>query len=99
MAAFDLERKGDRNWTMMIAQPNDVTLDRFELVREEARRKKQLPAIARARFERFEEGACAQVLHVGPFSPRAQTSWSSTHSSKSRATASTAGSRNTTRST
>jgi hypothetical protein len=67
MAAFDLERKGDWNWTMMIAQPDAVTLDRFEVARAEARRKKQLPAIARARLERFEEGACAQILHVGPF--------------------------------
>jgi len=71
MDAFDLERKGDWNWTMMIAQPDAVTLDRFELAREESRRKKQLPAIARARLERFEEGACAQVLHVGPFSAEA----------------------------
>jgi hypothetical protein len=73
MAAFDLERKGDWNWTMMIAQPDAVTLDRFELGREEARRKKQLPAIARARLERFEEGACAQILHVGPFSAEGPT--------------------------
>ena len=73
MSAFDLERKGDWNWTMMIAQPDAVTVDRFELAREEARRKKQLPAIARARLERFEEGACAQVLHVGPFSAEGPT--------------------------
>jgi hypothetical protein len=73
MAAFDLERKGDWNWTMMIAQPDAVTLDRFELAREEARRTKQLPAIARARLERFEEGACAQILHVGPFSAEGPT--------------------------
>jgi len=73
MAAFDLERKGDWNWTMMIAQPDAVTLDRFELARDEAWRKKQLPAIARARLERFEEGACAQILHVGPFSAEGPT--------------------------
>ncbi len=73
MDAFDLARKGDWNWTMIIAQPDAVTLDRFKLAREEARRKKQLPAIARARLERFEEGACAQVLHVGPFSAEGPT--------------------------
>src|SRR6266498_4597889 len=73
MSAFDLERKGDWNWTMMIAQPDAVTLDRFKLAREEARRKRQLPAIARARLERFEEGACAQVLHIGPFSAEGPT--------------------------
>jgi hypothetical protein len=73
MAAFDRERKGDWNWTMMIAQPDAVSPDRFELACKVARRKKQLPAIARARLERFEEGACAQVLHHGPFSAEGPT--------------------------
>jgi hypothetical protein len=58
---------------MMIAQPDAVTLDQFELGREEAWRKKQLPAIARAGLERFEEGTCAQILHVGPFSAEGPT--------------------------
>lgn len=44
------------------------TRERFEVARDEIGRKKELPAIARARLERFEEGSCPQVLHVGPFS-------------------------------
>ena len=34
----------------------------------EALKKKGLPALERIRFETFEEGRCAQVMHTGPFS-------------------------------
>ena len=36
-------------------------------------RRKALPALARARFEPFDEGAAAQVLHVGPYSAEGPT--------------------------
>ncbi|HEV8683305.1 MAG TPA: GyrI-like domain-containing protein [Actinomycetota bacterium] len=59
------ETPSDRD--VLAREGGSIMVDRFELAREEARGKKQLPAIARARLERFEEGACAQILHVGPF--------------------------------
>ena len=34
---------------------------------ELARKKKELPAIGLLRLEDMTEGACAQVLHVGPY--------------------------------
>jgi hypothetical protein len=73
MTRFGVDGKEGWNWTMMIAQPDAVTPERFELAREEARRKKQLPAIDGVRLERFEEGESAQVLHVGPFSAEGPT--------------------------
>lgn len=73
LTAFDTDRKGEWMWTMMIAQPDALTRERFEVARDEIGRKKELPAIARARLERFEEGSCAQVLHVGPFSAEGPT--------------------------
>jgi len=73
LTAFDTDRKGEWMWTMMIAQPDALTVERFEVARDEAGRKKELPAIAKARLERFEEGSCAQVLHVGPFSAEGPT--------------------------
>jgi len=73
LTAFDADRKGEWMWTMMIAQPDVLTRERFEVARDEIGRKKELPAMAKARLERFEEGSCAQVLHVGPFSAESPT--------------------------
>lgn len=73
MADFSLEQKTRYRWTMMIAQPDAVTPDRFERARDDVGRKKALPALAAARFERFEEGLCAQILHIGPYSAEGPT--------------------------
>jgi hypothetical protein len=42
-------------------------------VMPEAIRKKGLVAGEKVRFETFEEGACAQVMHVGPYTAEAPT--------------------------
>lgn len=73
MTAFQIERTGDWAWTMMIAQPDAVTPEGFARVREQVAGKKDLPALAKARLERFQEGLCAQILHVGPFSAEGPT--------------------------
>jgi hypothetical protein len=73
MADFGPERKGDWSWTMMIAQPEEATPERFEAARAQIARKKDLPALSMARLERFEEGPCAQILHVGPYSDEGPT--------------------------
>lgn len=68
MRAFATADKTQWQWTMMIMQP-DLVPD--ELVHEaigEVLKKKKLPGVDRLRLERFTEGRCAQVLHVGPFS-------------------------------
>lgn len=61
---------GDRDawhWTAMIMQPEPVTADLVEAVRAEVAAKKNPPALDRVRFETFDEGRTAQVLHVGPY--------------------------------
>lgn len=73
MVEFSQERKGDWSWTMMIAQPDEVTADRFEGAREEVGRKKDLPALPKARLERLEEGPSAQILFIGPYSDEGPT--------------------------
>ena len=73
MAEFSPQRKGDWSWTMMIAQPDEATHERFEGAREEVGRKKDLPALPRARLERFEEGPSAQILYTGPYSGEGPT--------------------------
>ncbi len=71
MADFSVERKQDWDWTMMMAQPEPVTQEWVERARAEVVKKKG-PGLeevaARARFERYHEGLCAQVMHTGPYS-------------------------------
>jgi hypothetical protein len=50
----------------MILQPPTVSADAFEEVRHKALEK--APAVVLARLETFNEGRCAQLLHVGPYS-------------------------------
>ena len=57
----------------MIMQPDVVT---EEVVRRsilEASTKKPLPAAAKLRLDRFEEGLAAQILHKGPYSAEGPT--------------------------
>jgi hypothetical protein len=35
---------------------------------EAVRKKKNLPALSKLRFESFHEGAAAQIMHIGPYS-------------------------------
>jgi hypothetical protein len=62
LTAFDTDRKGEWMSTMMIAQPDALTPERFEVARDEIGRKKELPAMAKARLERFEGG----IVRAGP---------------------------------
>lgn len=60
-------------WTMMIMQPSFVADDIITTAIAQVRRKKRLPAIDKLRLDNFEEGRCAQILHVGPFSEEGPT--------------------------
>lgn len=73
MSAFVANDREQWNWTMMIMQPDFVADDVVEAAIAEVRRKKALPAIDKLRLERFPEGPCAQVLHLGPFSEEGPT--------------------------
>lgn len=61
------ERQADWLWTMMIAQPQEVTIETFEQARAQTQRKKPSPALAALRLEEYHEGRAAQIMHVGPF--------------------------------
>ena len=52
LGVFTARDKGAWQWTMMIAQPDFVTAD-------------MVPETVR--FERFDEGRCVQILHVGSY--------------------------------
>lgn len=73
LSAFERRDKGRWKWTMMIMQPPTVTVAAIDAAIAAVARKKSLGSLARLRFEAFEEGRCAQILHVGPFSSEGPT--------------------------
>jgi len=54
-------------WTMMIAQPEPVTAALVESMAATAAKRRPNPSLSRVRVERFAEGRCAQLLHLGPY--------------------------------
>jgi len=73
MRDFSTENKGAWQWTAMIMQPEFVTPDHVEQALQEARRKKDLPALGSIRLEIYHEGLAAQIMHIGPYAAEAPT--------------------------
>lgn len=73
MTQFSMENKGAWEWTLMILQPPNVTKPLFRKAVKQAMAKKALPTIAQVRLERYAEGLCVQMMHVGPYSEEAST--------------------------
>lgn len=68
--AFDGKNLVDKDrlcWLSMIRQPDEVTEELFEWATEELEKKKPELDASAAKLIRFEEGLCAQILHVGPY--------------------------------
>ena len=68
----DAARKADFRWISAIRLPDFVSAADLDWAVGEATRKKKLDCAA-ARFTRFEEGLCAQVMHVGPYDAEPET--------------------------
>ena len=67
MSAFAMDHKTDIHWTMMIAQPDAVTPDRFEQARAELGHRKVVPALGAFGSGDSRKASRAQVLYAGPF--------------------------------
>lgn len=67
--AFDpaTEDRAAWRWTMMIRQPDDVPEELYATATANAAKKVGGDTAGRLRVERFEEGRCAQLMHVGPY--------------------------------
>lgn len=70
---FAMANRDSWSWTSMMMQPDCVSTEWFRRAVEIVRDKKDLPALGLARFERFDEGLSAQILHVGPYSTEEPT--------------------------
>jgi hypothetical protein len=76
--ADDMDRfisadKDNWKWTAMIMQPEFVSEDLFQTVCLQAVKKKDLPALSKARFQSFSEGLSAQIMYLGPYSAEGPT--------------------------
>jgi hypothetical protein len=65
-------------WTLMIMQPDHITPQMFGDALDQLRKKyakdgKDAQPLDGLRLERFEEGLCVQVMHIGPYSEEAAT--------------------------
>ena len=65
-------------WTLMMMQPDHITGDMFAETVEQLRTKRgkegaDTRPLDRLRFERFEEGLCVQVMHIGPYADEPAT--------------------------
>jgi hypothetical protein len=54
-------------WQAMIMQPDPIDVGVVAAALAQARDKKPSPGLERLRYERWAEGRCAQLLHVGPY--------------------------------
>lgn len=73
MVTFSEEKKEEWKWTLMVRQPDQVTGQQIENVRELVRKKKNPVALDKVRLEVFEEGKSAQVLYFGPYAEETET--------------------------
>ncbi|MEW5814677.1 MAG: GyrI-like domain-containing protein [Spirochaetota bacterium] len=73
MREFDMNRKDNWKWSMMIMQPSMITETLVQTAIDEVSAKKELPALPWLRFAAYDEGLAAQVLHIGPYSAEGPT--------------------------
>ncbi len=72
MTTFSADRKEDWQWTMMILQPDFVSVADFQEVQADLLKKKDSShMIGQVRFESYHEGRAAQLMHIGPYAAEA----------------------------
>lgn len=71
---FEIFRKDNWFYTLMIMQPEIITPDLFEEAREQVCKKKgDSEMLSKACLAYFEEGLCVQTMHVGPYATEPAT--------------------------
>lgn len=71
---FEIFRKDNWFFTLMILQPDVIKPQVFEEAREQVRRKKgDSEMLSKVRLAHFEEGPCVQVMHIGPYATEPAT--------------------------
>jgi hypothetical protein len=70
---FDIRKPGNWYWQAMMMQPDPITPEMYADALAQLRKKKPGPALDLLRFERFHEGLCVQIMHIGPYATETAT--------------------------
>jgi len=71
---FDINIKDNWSYTLMIMQPDVITQEIFEEGLAQVHKKRgDSESLSKLRLETFEEGLCAQILHIGPYATEPAT--------------------------
>jgi hypothetical protein len=71
---FDINIKDNWSYTLMILQPDAIAQEIFEEGRAQVRKKRgDSDALSKLHLGFFEEGLCAQVMHIGPYATEPAT--------------------------
>lgn len=73
MKEFDVNKKDEWLWTIMIHQPDFVTQKDVEDAVEAIKKKKDLVALPKLRFEKIASHKAAQIMHIGPYNKERDT--------------------------
>ena len=73
MNVFTGNDKESWEWTMMIMQPDWITIDMFDEACTYVEKSKNPPALKKIRFDSLDEGLSLQILHIGPYDNEAST--------------------------
>lgn len=71
--AFEFGKVEPWLFTAMMLQPDHITHEMYEVARLELQQKKPELDTKSMRFERFKEGQCIQIMHIGPYSEEPRT--------------------------
>jgi hypothetical protein len=70
---LDFDKREVWQWTLMMLQPDHITPTMVQEALEQQQKKRPNPALSRLRFERFQEGLCMQIMHLGPYADEPRT--------------------------
>jgi len=73
MSKFSAKDKNAWLWKSLIMQPSFITQKMFQKAVDEVKTKKDLPGLAKIKFETLEEGLSAQILYIGSYSEEKTT--------------------------
>lgn len=73
MGVFMQNQRDQWKWTSMMPQPDLITGDMVKEAMDQVYKKSNPPALSKVRFELFNEGLSAQIMHIGPYSAEGPT--------------------------
>ncbi len=70
---FDFSQEELWRYRLMMMQPDHITVDMYETALAQLEAKKPNPSLANLRLERWREGLCLQIMHIGPYAEEPRT--------------------------